>query len=155
MEGMLAAVMEELKGLRTNPAELKRCLQTMKQDCSTRQTEILHKLSEVEAIVDANHDVSLVDLAGIEEVLYNSLSLFMMVLNSNNKSKCIACLIHTILFSLSLFYLCLSLPLSPSSISFSLFLSLFPFFSLSLSFQCLSNSMLTISLLFAQLLQQP
>ena len=84
MEAMLAAVMEEICGLRTNPAELKRYFQAMKQDCSTRQTEILNKLSEVEAIVDANHDVSLIDLAGIEQALNNSLSGFIALLRSKN-----------------------------------------------------------------------
>ena len=67
MEGMLETVMEELKGLRTNPAELKRYLQEMKQDCSTRQIEILNKLSEVEA----NVNVSLMDLSDIEQTLTN------------------------------------------------------------------------------------
>jgi hypothetical protein len=83
MEGMLETMMEELRGLRTNPAELKRYLQAMKQDCSQGQTEILNKLPEVEEMVDAN--VSLMDLGGIEETLNNSLSGFIALLKSKIK----------------------------------------------------------------------
>jgi hypothetical protein len=82
MEAMLAAVMEEICGLRMNPAEQKRCLQAMKQDCSEGQTEILNKLSEVEAMVDANHDVSLMDLAGIEQAINSDIFAFMASLKS-------------------------------------------------------------------------
>jgi hypothetical protein len=85
MEESLAAMLEELKGLRTNPAELKRCLQVMKQDCCEGQTEIFNKLSEVEAIFDANHHVSVMDLVGIEQAIYNQLSAFPASLK--NKSK--------------------------------------------------------------------
>jgi hypothetical protein len=89
MEAMVETMMEELSGYRMNPSELKRCLQAMKQDCSEGQTEISNKLSEVEAIVDANHDVSLMDLGGIEEVLYNSLYGFMALLKNKNTGKSI------------------------------------------------------------------
>jgi hypothetical protein len=67
-----------------NPAELKSYFQAMKQDCSEGHTEILNKLSEVEAMVDANHDVSLIDMGGIEQALNNSLSEFMALLRSKN-----------------------------------------------------------------------
>jgi hypothetical protein len=100
MKGMLDAVMEELKGLRTNPAELKRYLQEMKQDCSEGQTEILNKLSEVEA----NVNVSLMDLSDIEQTLNNQISLFMALLKRKVKGKSIILMLYnlTLLISLSL-----------------------------------------------------
>jgi len=90
---MLETVMEELKGLRTNPAELKRYLQAMKQDCSEGQTEILNKLSEVEA----NVNVRLTDLSDIEQTLTNQI----------NKGKSILLMLDnlTLLISLSLSFL--------------------------------------------------
>jgi hypothetical protein len=85
MEAMLAAVIQEIMRFRLNKVNLKRCLQAMKQDCSEGQTEVLKKLSLVEAIVDASRNVSLMDLAGIEEVLNNSLSAFIAFLKSEIK----------------------------------------------------------------------
>jgi hypothetical protein len=85
MEAMLGAVMKELDSLRMNTtAELKRCLQAMKQDCSERQTNILNKLLEVESKIVENHLITLIDLAGIEEALHNQLSEFMAFLKSKN-----------------------------------------------------------------------
>jgi hypothetical protein len=111
MEAMLETVIEELKGLRTYPAELKRCLQAMKQNCSEGETEVLNKLSEVEA----NVNVSLMDLSDIEQTLTNQISLFMALLKRKVKGKSIILMLDNLTLLISL---------SPSSFSTSSYSSI-------------------------------
>jgi hypothetical protein len=82
MEAMLAVVINEVLGWRTKTAEIKLCLQAMKQDCSEGLTEILNKLGEVETKIAQNLTITVEDVASIKDVLNNHLTGFMTLLKS-------------------------------------------------------------------------
>jgi hypothetical protein len=99
MKAMLAALINEALGLRTNTAELKSCLQEMKQDCSEGLTVMLNELcEEVETKIAKNLNITVKDLADIEEALKNHLSGFMTVFKSKKAGEFIIVVIDKLFY---------------------------------------------------------
>jgi hypothetical protein len=82
MEAILETMMEELTSTRTNSTKFSICLKEIKDNCSEGQSEILKHLLELENKLLAGKKISVGEVAGIENAVNESMSVFAESLKS-------------------------------------------------------------------------